>query len=768
MLCSKCQKNLAVVFITKLEGDNKENEGLCLKCAKAMGIAPLDNFMEQMGINEEDLETLNDEFSAAMEEIDAADGIASMDENGGAMAVLNKMFNSNGAAKNDSADKQQAKNEEKKSKKGEKNSKKKAKKKALDVYGLNLTAKAAEGTIDRVVGRNFEIDRVVQILNRRTKNNPVLLGEPGVGKTAIAEGLAMRIFEKKVPPKLFDKEVYLLDFTALVAGTQFRGQFESRLKSIIEEVKELGNVILVIDELHNIVGAGDADGAMSAANILKPALARGEIQVVGATTLTEYRKHIEKDSALERRFQTVIVDEPSIEDSIEIIKGIKDYYEKYHHVVITDEIIEAAVKLSERYITDRFLPDKAIDVIDEAGSRANLKNLALVEVENLKNELDEVTSQQDEILQAESGEEPDIDYFQKSAELKSKEIRIREEIDRKKYECENVEITIDDIASVIEAWTKIPVQRITELESEKLLSMEQRIHERIIGQNDAVESVCRAVRRRRVAISKKVRPVSFIFVGPTGVGKTELVKALSEVMFDTEDAIIRFDMSEYSEKHAVAKLIGAPPGYVGYEDAGQLTEKVRRKPYSIILLDEIEKAHPEIFNILLQILDDGRITDSHGKTVSFENTIIVMTSNAGSDLRTGNLGFTNSEDKSMEGKIKSDLKQIFRPEFLNRIDEIVMFKTLSKDELSKIIDLMLDEIFAGLKDKNIKMDVDESAKQYVLKHGYDAKYGARPLRRVIQRKIEDKIAHLLLTGEIKDNSSIGVYCKNDEIEVKLI
>lgn len=770
MLCSKCQKNIAVVFISKLEGNNQENEGLCLKCAKSMGIAPLDSFMEQMGINEEDLESLNDEFSAVMDEMGEMDEFGEGDglAAGGPMAMLGKMFGGGiKSERNDISEKNQEKAEDKKTKKEEKASKKKGKKKALDVYGMNLTQKASSGAIDRVVGRNFEIDRVVQILNRRTKNNPVLLGEPGVGKTAIAEGLAMRIFERKVPPKLFDKEVYLLDFTALVAGTQFRGQFESRLKGIIEEVKALGNVILVIDELHNIVGAGDADGAMSAANILKPALARGEIQVVGATTLNEYRKHIEKDSALERRFQTVIVDEPSIEDSIEIIKGIRDYYETYHHVEITDEIVEAAVKMSERYITDRFLPDKAIDVIDEAGSRANLKNLDLIEVENLKKELEAVAIEQEEIRQEENGEEPNMDYFQKNAELKSKEIRLNEELEKKQSECVNVKITIDDIASVIEAWTKIPVQRITELESEKLLNMEERVHERIIGQDHAVESVCRAVRRRRVAISKKVRPVSFIFVGPTGVGKTELVKALAEVMFDTEESIIRFDMSEYSEKHTVAKLIGAPPGYVGYDDAGQLTEKVRRKPYSIILLDEIEKAHPEVFNILLQILDDGRITDSHGKTVSFENTVIIMTSNAGSDLRTQSLGFTNSEDTAMESKIQTDLKQIFRPEFLNRIDEIVVFKSLKKNELLQIIDLMLEETFVGLKDKKIDLVVEDSAKKYILEHGYDAKYGARPLRRVIQRELEDKVAHLLLRGEAAEGASINVYSECDELKVEV-
>lgn len=777
MLCSKCQKNMAVVFITKFEGDKQSNEGLCLKCAKSMGIAPLDKFMDQMGINEEDLESLNDEFGAAMEELgDEYDLDFDSETDKNPMAMLGKMLSGGALMQNNqpdenSDDAKQTKQSEKEKKKSDKqNAKKnkKQKKKALDVYGLNLTNKAALGEIDRVVGRNFEIDRVVQILNRRTKNNPVLLGEPGVGKTAIAEGLAMRIFEKKVPPKLFGCEVYLLDFTALVAGTQFRGQFEARLKSIIEEVKSLGNVILVIDELHNIVGAGDADGAMSAANILKPALARGEIQVIGATTLTEYRKHIEKDSALERRFQTVIVDEPSVEDSIEIIKGIKDYYENYHKVVITDEIVDYAVRLSDRYISDRFLPDKAIDVIDEAGSRANLKNLALIDIENLKSELDAVREMQNTMAEDEKDKEPDMDYYQKTAELKAKEIRLSEQLSKKQEENCDVYITTDDIASVIEAWTKIPVCRITEPESEKLLNMENELHKHIIGQNHAVESVSRAVRRRRAAISKQARPVSFIFVGPTGVGKTELVKALAEVMFSSRDAIIRFDMSEYSEKHTVAKLIGSPPGYVGYDDAGQLTEKVRRKPYSIILLDEIEKAHPEVFNILLQILDDGRITDSHGKTVSFENTVIVMTSNAGSDLKTQALGFSNNAQLSAENKVDTDLKSIFRPEFLNRIDETVIFKQLTKPELAEIIDLMVGEMFAGLKDKNISLKITDSAKQYILRHGYDPKYGARPLRRVISHTIEDKIAHMLISGTLQNGDAIEISDKDDNIVVTKI
>ncbi len=769
MLCSKCNKNVAVIFITKLEGDKQTNEGLCLSCAKSLGIAPIDQFVGQMGIDDADIDALSSELNTMMEGIENGEideeminALSADAENAPqTMNLFNKMFASLGANQNkeNNSDNEATKDSGHTTKTATQKPKKK-KKKMLETYGTNLSEKAALGLVDKVIGRNEEIDRVVQILNRRTKNNPVLLGEPGVGKTAIAEGLAMRIYEKNVPPKLFNREVYLLDFTALVAGTQFRGQFEARLKGIVEEVKSLGNIILVIDELHNIVGAGDAEGAMSAANILKPALARGEIQVLGATTLNEYRKHIEKDTALERRFQTVIVDEPSVEESIEILKGIREYYENYHSVKISDELIEAAVKLSERYITDRYLPDKAIDVIDEAGSRANLKNMALAELAVLEEELNEVLERKEDAARADS-----IDDYQKAAELKFAESKLREDIEKKRAESKNSQITIDDVARVIESWTKIPVQRITELESEKLLNLEKRIHERIIGQNMAVNAVCRAVRRRRAAISRKLRPVSFVFVGPTGVGKTELVKAMAETLFDNEDAIIRLDMSEYSEKHSVAKLIGAPPGYIGYDDAGQLTEKVRRKPYSIILLDEIEKAHPEIFNILLQILDDGRITDSHGKQVSFENTIIVMTSNAGSDLKTGNLGFINDEDSAIESKVDTALKSIFRPEFLNRIDETVVFKQLKSDELMQIIDLMLKDMTDELSQKGITLLVDDDAKQLILKKGYDVKYGARPLRRVIQRHIEDEIAFMVIKSELSSGDTVKIGVKSDAFTV---
>ena len=630
----------------------------------------------------------------------------------------------------------------------------------LDTYGTNLTEKAARGEVDRVVNRDAEIERVIQILNRRSKNNPVLLGEPGVGKTAVAEGLACRIYEKNVPPKLFEYQLYLLDFTALVAGTQFRGQFEARLKSLLNEAAERGNVVLVIDEIHNIVAAGDAEGAMSAANILKPALARGEIQIIGATTLTEYRKHIEKDSALERRFQPVLIDEPSIDESIEILKGIKDYYENYHSVKISDDIIEQAVRLSERYITDRFLPDKAIDVIDEAGSRVNLKNKALYDVKLLEDRLD--------VIEEDIETATDDGDFEKIANLKTEKLKVEKDIETAENEAKKAEITFDDIAAVIERWTKIPVHRLTEDESTKLLNLESRIHERVIGQNEAVEAVSRAIRRGRADITTRKRPVSFIFAGPTGVGKTELVKTIAEVMFDNEESLIRIDMSEYMEKHSVSKLIGSPPGYVGYDDAGQLTEKVRRKPYSVILLDEIEKAHPEVFNLFLQILDDGRVADSHGKIVNFENTIIIMTTNAGSEFKSAAAGFNSNDEVKLDDNVDKSLKQFFKPEFLNRIDEIVTFKPLTKENLRQIIDLLLKDIHAKLAEKDAKLVVTDEAKELILEKGYDKRYGARPLKRAIQKLLEDKLSILSLTGQITSGCVITADRKDNEITLTAV
>ena len=765
-LCARCHKNPAVLYITKMEGDKTTSEGLCLSCAKSLGIKPLNNMIEQLGVSDDDIDNLNNQMSEFMENIGGMDNFGSMmgsmgmepeddDEGGAATAPLEKMlgglFGNIPGGEPNTAEESRTDSKQK--------SRKKRKKSMLETYGTDLTAQAAAGKVDRVVNRNAEIDRVIQILNRRSKNNPVLLGEPGVGKTAVAEGLACRIFEKQVPPKLFGYRLYLIDFTALVAGTQFRGQFEARLKSLLKEAEEEGSVILVIDEIHNIVAAGDAEGAMSAANILKPALARGEIQIIGATTLTEYRKHIEKDSALERRFQPVMIDEPSVEESIEILEGIKDYYETYHHVKISSEIIGDAVRLSERYITDRFLPDKAIDVIDEAGSRVNLRNKALYEEKTIEEQLAAV----DESL-SEANEAGD---FEKTANLKTEKYRLEDKLSQCREEAAKAEITFDDVAAVVEGWTKIPVHRITEDESEKLLNLESKIHERVVGQNEAVESVSRAIRRGRADITTRKRPVSFIFAGPTGVGKTELVKTLAEVMFGNEEALIRIDMSEYMEKHAVSKLIGSPPGYVGYDDAGQLTEKVRRKPYSVILLDEIEKAHPEVFNIFLQILDDGRIADSHGKIVNFENTIIIMTTNAGTEFKSNGLGFMSDYSVQMEDNVQKSLKQFFKPEFLNRIDDIITFRPLEKAELRQIVDLLLKDIKEKLAEKGAVLNVTDDAKEIILEDGYDVKYGARPLKRAIQKKLEDQLAGLSLRGSIKNGTVITADGKDGKIQLYL-
>lgn len=776
-LCSRCNKNPAVVFVTKMEGDKTTNEGLCLPCAKELGIAPLNQMMDQMGLSEEDLGNLNNQMSDFMEsmgDVDSADlqnmmgqfgelnaslNSDDIEEGGAPTAPMGFLSNLFGGAKNEKPSDAPNKSQDKQ-KTSDKHSRPKGKRSMLDTYGTNLTTKAAMGQVDRVVNRTTEIDRVIQILNRRTKNNPVLLGEPGVGKTAIAEGLACRIFEKTVPPKLFGYQLYLIDFTALVAGTQFRGQFEARLKSLLKEAEDMGNVILIIDEIHNIVAAGDAEGAMSAANILKPALARGEIQVIGATTLTEYRKHIEKDSALERRFQPVLVDEPSVEESIQILKGIKDYYENYHKVKISDKMIEEAVHMSERYITDRFLPDKAIDVIDEAGSRVNLRNKALYDITLLKEELAQLDR---DIEEADNTED-----FARAAELKSRKLQVQQKIEEKAKEAEKAEITFDDIAAVIEGWTKIPVHRLSEDESERLLHLEERIHKRVIGQDKAVDTVSRAIRRGRADISTRKRPVSFIFAGPTGVGKTELVKTIAEVMFGNEEALIRLDMSEYMEKHSVSKLIGSPPGYVGYDDAGQLTEKVRRKPYSVILLDEIEKADPEVFNMFLQILDDGRIADSHGKIINFENTIIIMTTNAGSEFKNAGLGFMADDEITMEHNVETSLKQHFRPEFLNRIDDIVTFKPLTKDELRQIIDLLLKNIISRIEEKGAEFIITDAAKEIILKDGYDVKYGARPLKRAIQKLLEDKLAHLSLTGQITSGTVLTADADGEQISVSAV
>lgn len=747
MLCSDCNKNLAVIFMTKIENGKQSTEGLCLSCAKKHGINPINNMILPNNISDEELENITQELESMMGDLTDEDSSNIADEKS-LFSAFNKLFGIGGSMpeQEDNDKKSSSKNAEKKKSK---------KKKLLDTYGINLTEKAKDNLLDKVIGREKEIERTIQILNRRTKNNPVLIGEPGVGKTAIAEGLAERIIKKEVPPKLFGYEIYQLDITAVVAGTQFRGQFESRMRGIIDEAKELGNVILVIDELHMITGAGDAEGAMNAANILKPALSRGDIQVIGAATLKEYRKHIEKDSALERRFQPVMVEEPTEEETIKILEGIKSAYEEYHQVVINDETIRAAVNLSKRYINDRFLPDKAIDLIDEASSRINLDNKDLVKLEILKAQLKSVNLEQENLEVGET-----IEDYEKISDLKTQECTLTSDIKKLEDKMKKSIVSIDDIARVIELWTGIPATKITQAESEKLLKLEENLHNRVIGQNNAVEAVANAIRRSRAGLRNRKRPPSFIFVGPTGVGKTELAKTLAEELFSSEDAIIRLDMSEFMEKHAVSKLIGAPPGYVGYDEAGQLTEKVRRHPYSIILLDEIEKAHADVFNILLQILDEGRLTDSQGKLVSFENTIIILTSNAGTGA-SHSLGF-NQTAKEKDARIVETLKEYFRPEFLNRIDEIIVFHELTEEEILQIVDLMLKEVNNELKKFNSKVELTSKAKKQLAKVGYDVKYGARQLRREIQKNIENKLAELILKNEKINDKIIKVDFKNDD------
>jgi len=758
MLCSNCHKNVAVIFTKKVNGDKSSMEGLCYNCAKEKGINPLDVLAKQANLSEDELNDISKQFENIFEDISDNINIDDIDEvsSEGNSVPLSSLLSNMFGNKNTESDKKDE-NDTNNGKRVKTDKKPKEKKKSfLDIYGTNLTNKARNNKLDNVIGRNMEIERVIQILNRRSKNNPCLIGEPGVGKTAIAQGLAIKIAEKNVPAKLLNKEVYLLDMTAIIAGTQFRGQFEGRMKAIIDECKQSGNIILVIDEIHNIIGAGDAEHSMNAANILKPSLSNGEIQLIGTTTLKEYRKYIEKDSALERRFQPVLIEEPSISDSIEILKGIKKYYEDFHKVRISNDVIEKTVKMSEKYIHDRFLPDKAIDILDEACSKINLNNKELYELEILKNRLAKIQEEKEEAVESDS-----IEDYQKAADLKTEECNILEKIEELNKKLELVSLTINDIAEVIEHTTKIPVKKITEAETAKLLNLESNLHNRIIGQNAAVEAVSRAIRRNRAGLQSSKRPPSFIFVGPTGVGKTELAKTLAYEMFGSEDSIIRIDMSEYMESHSTSKLIGSPPGYVGYDDAGQLTEKVKRKPYSIILLDEIEKAHPDVFNLLLQVLDDGKLTDSQGNTVSFENTIIIMTSNAGSNLNNNSIGFGKQTlDKS---KIEDSLKNIFRPEFLNRVDEIVIFDSLNKEELLKIIDLLLNNTSKALENKDIKFEITENAKNYILEKGTNLKYGARPLRRAIQRYIEDPIADMILKFEVVAFQTIVVDLENDAL-----
>ena len=754
MLCSNCNKNTAVIFINKEVNGKQEIEGLCFQCAQEKGINPLEVLAKQSNLSEKDLENMSRQFENIFKNLSdnlensSFDDLSNNSDNS-LGSIFANMFSNND--NNDSEENTSGKRKVKVEKKI-----KDKKRKFLDTYGTNLTNLAKNNKLDTVIGRNSEIQRIIQILNRRSKNNPCLIGEPGVGKTAIAQGLAIKIAEQKVPAKLLNKEVYLLDMTAIIAGTQFRGQFESRMKSLIDECKACGNIILVIDEIHNIIGAGDAEHAMNAANILKPSLSNGEIQLIGTTTLKEYRKYIEKDSALERRFQPVIIDEPNIEDSIEIIKGIKGYYEEYHKVRISNDVIAETVKMSEKYIHDRFLPDKAIDLLDEACSRLNLNNTTLFELEVLKNDLKKIEEDKEDAVSSDS-----IEDYKKAADLKTKECNIQARIAELESELKVQELTVADIAEVIEYATKIPVTKITEAETQKLLNLEKNLHNRIIGQDHAVSAVAKTIRRNRAGLQSCKRPPSFMFVGPTGVGKTELAKALAIEMFGSEDAIIRFDMSEFMESHSTSKLIGSPPGYVGYDDAGQLTEKVKRKPYSIILLDEIEKAHPDVFNILLQVLDDGKLTDSQGNTVSFVNTIIIMTSNSGSNLNNNSIGFAKQTVDS--NKIFDSLKDTFRPEFLNRIDEILVFNSLTEAELIQIIDLLLNDTKSALLDKNINLEITEDAKKYLLEHGIDLKYGARPLRRAIQRYVEDPLSDMLLKGELQNGQTIFVSLVDNEL-----
>ena len=776
-LCSRCHKNVAVVFISKMEEGSTSNEGYCLKCAKELGLKPIDGLMRQMGITEDDLDQITDEMTnmhslmntenddAEDEEIDPdeddADGQDDSFDFGGThtFPFLDKMFsgNDNTEAPREESGTDVREDDARRKKKEAK------KRKNLSAYCTDLTYRAREGQLDAIIGRDSETERVIQILNRRQKNNPCLIGEPGVGKTAVAEGLAIRIAKGDVPYKLKNKEVHLLDLTSLVAGTQFRGQFEGRMKGLINEIKSLGNIILVIDEVHNIVGAGDAEGSMNAANILKPALSRGEIQVIGATTFAEYRKYIEKDAALERRFQPVTIAEPSITDTAEILKGVRGYYETFHGVHISDEICHQAAALSERYITDRFLPDKAIDLIDEACSRLNLDSPATAEIPELGDKLEDIHRKQDDLLQLPQNNE----VYEQMAELKSLELQT----ENKLTELRKIpvpELTAEHLASVIELWTGVPASKVCEQEFSRLIGLEERLHRRVVGQEKAVSAVAHAVRRSRAGISPKHKPVSFLFVGPTGVGKTELVKALAEDLFDTPEALIRLDMSEYMEKHTVSRLIGSPPGYVGFDEAGQLTEKLRRRPYSVVLFDEIEKAHPDVLNILLQVLDDGRITDAQGRTVSFENAIIIMTSNAGSDRSGGSVGFGKTISEQDEARAVKALEEIMRPEFLNRIDDIISFSHLTKEDFRGIATIMLGQLRDTLAENNIRLTWDDSLVDYLIEDSFSVKFGARNLRRAIEKQVEDELANRIIAAWEHPLSGAHVSAADGKIVVQTI
>ena len=767
MICSKCKKRPAVIFVSRVDGENTTQEGFCLKCATELNIGPIKQMMQNMGITEDDIEAVSEQFGDMMDNMDDF-------QLGGAgtMPFMQNLFNGNNPIM--SNDKQNDNNtetevedaDEEASDDGKNDKKKKGKRKTkrkfLNSYCTDLTAKAREGKIDRIIGRETEIYRVTQILCRRTKNNPCLIGEPGVGKTAIAEGLALKIAAGEVPARIADKEIHLLDLTSLVAGPQFRGQFESRIKGLVDEVKAEGNIILFIDEVHNLVGTGDAEGSMNAANILKPALSRGQIQVIGATTFNEYRKHIEKDAALERRFQPVKVEEPSVADCYKMLVGIKEYYEDFHKVKISDSLVYRAVLLSERYINDRFLPDKAIDLLDEACTCANLRNVAISDYQKLMTRIEDIIERQDELLETTAEEGPDYEAISK---LKAEKIALEKEAAELKIKADDNDVTEEDIAKVINLWTGIPTSKIIENDMRKLSNLEGKLKERIIGQDEAIEVLAAAIRRSRVQISAVRKPASFIFVGPTGVGKTELVKQLANELFETPETLIRLDMSEFMEKHSVSRLIGSPPGYVGYDEAGQLTEKVRRKPYSVVLFDEIEKAHPDVLNILLQILDEGKTNDAQGRTVSFENTVIIMTSNAGSHITENALGFNRDKNQASKDKALKALREFLRPEFLGRVDEIVVFNTLGKAELVKISEVLLNELKAPLKDKGIDLSVGEGVYEIIADMSEDGGRGARDIRRTIRKEVEDSIANILIDNAGAPITSINVTAVDGEIKV---
>ncbi len=745
-MCARCHKRVAVVYVTKIENGETITEGICLKCAKDLGIKPVNDILEKMGVSADSLDELEGEFEDMAEKmtemIESPDIVGDSPEGRAPSINLSKLFGNYGFGK--PQDDSSKTNDHQKKTEASKPSQPKLK--YLTNYCKNLTSAAKEGKLDRIIGRERELERIIQILSRRQKNNPCLIGEPGVGKTAIAEALALKIADGDISPRLQDKQVYLVDLTALVAGTQFRGQFESRIQGLIGEVKEQGNVILVIDEVHNIVGAGEAEGAMNAANIMKPALSRGEIQVIGATTMNEYRKHIEKDSALERRFQPVIINEPSIEESIEVIKGIKHYYENYHNVVISDEIARKAVILSERYITDRYLPDKAIDLIDEASAHVSLSNTALDEYNKIKGLLEAATNEL-EALEQSTDSSLGEDKYRRLAEIRVEQINLQTKADELKPSSEiPQEVTLEHLAKVIEIWTGIPATSINEDEFKRLDKLEDRIKNHIVGQDKAISAVVRAIKRGRAGVSSKRKPVSFIFAGPTGVGKTELVKTIAKDLFSTPDALIRIDMSEYMEKHAVSKIIGSPPGYVGFDDAGQLTEKIRRHPYSVVLLDEIEKAHPDVLNILLQILDDGKITDSHGRVVDFSNTILVMTTNAGSSVGSSRAGFGSENSSLLEDKTEKSLSEFLRPEFINRIDEIITFRALEEKDFTEIAAIMLNQLKDTLAENGIAFKWTDAAARFIASKSYSRKYGARNMRRFIQTEVEDKLAEKIISN----------------------